>query len=57
MFIECNPSVTGEIELERVRARAAKDSRFHHRYLDTCHDAMVSDPDGVTTLLLEAAAQ
>jgi hypothetical protein len=40
--------------LERMRRRSAEDPHFDYRVLKTAHNAMVTDPDAVTALLLEA---
>ena len=53
--IECNPTRLPERDLARQRARTETDAHFHHRKLDTCHEPMVTDPDELTTLLIEAA--
>jgi pimeloyl-ACP methyl ester carboxylesterase len=52
--IECNPSRLPELDLGRQRARAERDAHFHHRDLDACHEPMITDPDGLTRLLIEA---
>ncbi|WP_326761695.1 alpha/beta hydrolase [Streptomyces phaeochromogenes] len=54
MFIECVPSSLEPHLLERARARSEADARFHHQLLNTAHDAMVTDPEAVTALLLDA---
>jgi pimeloyl-ACP methyl ester carboxylesterase len=54
--IECNPTRLPERDRERQHARAEADPHFHHRRLDTCHEPMVTDPDELTRLLVEAAA-
>jgi pimeloyl-ACP methyl ester carboxylesterase len=54
-FIQCNPSHITDREVERLRARAARDDHFHLRQLNACHDAMLTAPDELTQLLLEAA--
>jgi pimeloyl-ACP methyl ester carboxylesterase len=54
-FIECNPSRLQPDELQRIRARADEDPDFRLRHMDTSHEPMVTDPDGLTELLLEAA--
>ncbi|MFE7566778.1 alpha/beta fold hydrolase [Streptomyces sp. NPDC057539] len=54
MFVECVPSSLEPHLLERARRRSKEDGRFHYRVLHTPHDAMVTDPEGVTALLLEA---
>jgi hypothetical protein len=54
--IECNPSRLPEVDLDRQRARASRDARFHHRRLDACHEPMITDPGPLTELLVAAAA-
>ncbi|MFC5833943.1 alpha/beta hydrolase [Nonomuraea insulae] len=56
MFVECVPSSQEPHMLARARARSEADPHFHYRVLQTAHDAMVTDPDAVTALLLEALA-
>jgi hypothetical protein len=53
-FIECRPSGLPEQALARPRQRSAVDSRFHHRVLCASHDAMVTAPDALTEVLVEA---
>ncbi|MFM0043062.1 MULTISPECIES: alpha/beta fold hydrolase [Paraburkholderia] len=54
-YIECLKSVTVQpLVLTRARDRARVDATFRYRELNTGHGAMFTDPDGVTTLLLEA---
>lgn len=55
MFIECRPSMHGSAQLERIRARSEKDSRFVYRTLDGGHEPMITNPAALTDLLLEAA--
>jgi pimeloyl-ACP methyl ester carboxylesterase len=52
--IECSPSKLPVIELERQRARAESDPHFHLRMIDACHEPMVTHPDELTELLIEA---
>ena len=40
--------------LERMRRRSAEDPHFDYRVLKTAHNAMVTDPEAVSALLLEA---
>jgi pimeloyl-ACP methyl ester carboxylesterase len=54
MFIECVPSTLEPHALERVRKRHADDPAFQYRVLHASHDAMVTAPEAVTKLLLEA---
>jgi len=55
-FIECGtPLRRGLIPLDRPRARSAADPAFRYRILDAGHDAMVTAPEALTRLLLEAA--
>lgn len=54
-MIECSPSRLPELDIERQRARAQSDSHFHHRHIDACHEPMITDPDVLTQLLIEAA--
>jgi pimeloyl-ACP methyl ester carboxylesterase len=53
--IECNPSRLPVIERDRQRARATDDLHFHHRMIDACHEPMLTHPDELTKLLVEAA--
>ncbi|MFB4426339.1 alpha/beta fold hydrolase [Streptomyces sp. QL37] len=53
-FIECVPSSLQPHVLERARKRHAEDPAFAYRLLHATHDAMVTDPEAVTELLLEA---
>jgi hypothetical protein len=41
--------------LARPRERAARDDTFRYRVLAAPHDAMITDPEPLTALLLEAA--
>jgi len=52
--IECTPSRLPELDLARQRARAQTDPCFHHRALNACHEPMITDPDALTRLLIEA---
>ncbi|WP_063793140.1 alpha/beta fold hydrolase [Frankia sp. R43] len=56
LFVECVPSALAPQTLARARERSAADPRFHYRVLETSHNAMVTDPEAVTALLLEATA-
>jgi pimeloyl-ACP methyl ester carboxylesterase len=53
-FIECQPSGLPDHVLDRPRQRSGVDTRFHHRVLRAPHDAMVTAPDALTTMLIEA---
>jgi hypothetical protein len=52
--VECKPSRLPELDLARQRARAQTDPCFHHRALNACHEPMITDPDALTRLLIEA---
>jgi len=52
--IECNPSRLPAVEVERQRARAQSDPHFHHRVIDACHEPMLTHPEDLTKLLIEA---
>jgi len=52
--IECNPSKLPAVERDRQRARAESDPHFHHRMIDACHEPMLTHPDELTKLLVEA---
>jgi len=52
--IECNPSRLPAVERGRQRARAESDPHFHHRTIDACHEPMLTHPDELTKLLVEA---
>lgn len=55
-FIECGtPLQDGLIPLHRPRARSAEDPQFRYRVLDAPHDAMITDAEALTSLLIEAA--
>jgi hypothetical protein len=54
MFIECVPSSQQPEALERARQHAAETPSFAHRTLHTAHDAMVTAPQELTDLLIEA---
>lgn len=54
MFIECVPSSLQPHILERARKRHTEDPAFPYRLLHATHDAMVTAPEAVTELLLEA---
>ena len=53
-MIECKPSRLPGLDLARQRARAQTDPRFHHRALNASHEPMITDPDALTRLLIEA---
>ncbi|MCS5498315.1 alpha/beta hydrolase [Cnuibacter physcomitrellae] len=53
-FIECSRSGLPPGELEWQRTRCAGHAERRHRILDASHDAMVSDPDALVGLLIEA---
>lgn len=53
IFVECVPSSQEPHMLERMRTRSAADPRFDYRVLTTAHNAMVTDPEAITGLLLE----
>jgi pimeloyl-ACP methyl ester carboxylesterase len=53
--IECNPSRLPVLERDRQRARAEVDPHFHHRMIEACHEPMLTHPDELTKLLVEAA--
>jgi pimeloyl-ACP methyl ester carboxylesterase len=53
-MIECSPSKLPAIEMARQRARAESDPHFHHRTIDACHEPMLTHPDELTKLLVEA---
>lgn len=55
MYVECVPTSQEPHMLQRMRARADTDPYFDYRVLPTSHNAMVTDPDAVTALILEAA--
>jgi len=52
--IECNPSKLPAVERARQRARAESDPHYHHRLIDACHEPMLTHPDELTKLLVEA---
>lgn len=55
MFIECRgPQQAAYIPLDRARERSANDETFLYRVLAAPHDALITHPDEVTELLLEA---
>ncbi|MBO3680418.1 alpha/beta hydrolase [Streptomyces sp. NEAU-YJ-81] len=54
IFVECVPSSQEPHILERMRIRSAEDPHFGYRVLKTAHNAMVTDPEAVTALLIEA---
>jgi pimeloyl-ACP methyl ester carboxylesterase len=53
-MIECNPSRLPERERARQRARAQSDPQFHHRIIGACHEPMITHPEELTQLLIEA---
>ena len=55
-FVECTPSMLSEHMLARARGHAAEATDFDYRVLDTCHDAMATDPVAVADLLLDVGA-
>jgi pimeloyl-ACP methyl ester carboxylesterase len=54
LFVECVPSSQEPEQLARARERSAVDPTFGHIVLQTAHDAMVTDPEAVATILLGA---
>jgi pimeloyl-ACP methyl ester carboxylesterase len=54
MFIECTPSSLTPAQRERARARSAADPAIVHRVLATPHNAMVTAPADLATLLIQA---
>lgn len=54
-MIECRPSKLPTKERERQRARAQMDPHFHHRVIDSPHEPMITHPDDLTKLLVEAS--
>lgn len=52
--IECNPSRLPALEVARQRARAESDPHFHRRVIAACHEPMLTHPDELTELLVEA---
>ncbi|MCK9903929.1 esterase [Parafrankia colletiae] len=56
LFVECRPTALEPQMLSRARERSTADPRFQYRVLETSHNAMVTDPGAVTTLLIEAAS-
>jgi pimeloyl-ACP methyl ester carboxylesterase len=54
-MIECGESRLPPVDLERQRARAERDPHFHHRTIPGCHEPMVTVPEELTALLVEAA--
>jgi pimeloyl-ACP methyl ester carboxylesterase len=55
IFVECQPSTLRPEIRMRARDRSAVDARFSYRTLDAPHDAMVTAPELVAQLLIEAA--
>ncbi|MFC9454368.1 alpha/beta fold hydrolase [Streptomyces sp. NPDC056983] len=57
MFIECrNPADRQHAAPVRPFERSATDTHFHYRQLDAAHDAMVTAPSALASILFEAAA-
>jgi pimeloyl-ACP methyl ester carboxylesterase len=56
MYIECGDSLHPSAGAERARARSEHDPSFHHRVIGGGHEPMVTSPNAVVGLLLEAAA-
>ena len=54
MFIECSPSSLTAAQRARARARSEANPAIVHRVLATPHNAMVTAPEQLTALLLEA---
>lgn len=52
--IECNPSRLPSVERDRQRERAEQDPHFRHRMIDACHEPMLTHPDELVALLIEA---
>jgi pimeloyl-ACP methyl ester carboxylesterase len=55
LFIECRASQARHVSISRPRERSAGDPSFGYRVLDSPHDAMVTSPEALTQVLLEAA--
>jgi pimeloyl-ACP methyl ester carboxylesterase len=53
-YIECTPSAMEPHMLARPRERAALDDTFRYRVLAAPHDVMITDPEPLAALLLEA---
>ncbi|BEL03733.1 hypothetical protein Q0Z83_019240 [Actinoplanes sichuanensis] len=56
LFVECVPSSLEPHLLDRARARSAADTRIGYRVLSAAHNAMVTAPEALTTLLTEVLA-
>jgi pimeloyl-ACP methyl ester carboxylesterase len=54
-MIECCPSRLPDLDLERQRTRAQTDPHFHRQEIDACHEPMITDPERLAELLLDAA--
>jgi hypothetical protein len=54
-YIECSASTLPGAEVEWQRARSQGTARHRFQVLDAPHDAMITHPQQVATLLLEAA--
>jgi len=54
-YIECAPTRLAARETDRVKARVARDPSFRYRVLNSSHEPMVSIPQEVADLLVEAA--
>ncbi len=54
-YIECSASTLPGAEVEWQRARSQGSARHRFQVLDAPHDAMITHPQQVATLLLEAA--
>lgn len=52
-YIELRPSQTTPENLARAQERAAADETFDYRVLEAAHDAMVTEPELLTTFLLD----
>jgi pimeloyl-ACP methyl ester carboxylesterase len=54
-MIECSESRLPGLELERQRARAESDPHFHRLTIEGCHEPMITDPEVLVRLLVDAA--
>jgi pimeloyl-ACP methyl ester carboxylesterase len=52
-FIECSASAMSAAELAWQRERSKNSPSLRYRFLESSHDAMVSEPDALVELLLE----
>jgi pimeloyl-ACP methyl ester carboxylesterase len=52
--IECLPRRLSELDSSRQRARAASEAGFDYATLEGCHEPMITDPDQLTRLLVQA---